>query len=74
MQSSSPVHRLQTPIEQYPLPKVEDLLATLARGREFTNLELTQAYLQLELDQELLHEHGRASTWTLLVLSSTSHF
>ena len=36
-------------VDQYPLPKVDDLLATLAGGKHFTKLDLTQAYLQLEL-------------------------
>ena len=39
-------------VEQYPLPKVEDLLATLAGGTKFTKLDLTQAYLQLALHPE----------------------
>lgn len=39
-------------IEQYPLPKVEDLFATLAGGKKFTKLDLTQAYLQFELEPE----------------------
>ena len=39
-------------VDQYPLPKAEDLFATLAGGKQFTKLDLTQAYLQLELDSE----------------------
>ena len=39
-------------VDQYPLPKVEDLLATLANGKKFTKLDLTQAYLQLALHPE----------------------
>ena len=39
-------------VDQYPLPKVEDLFATLAGGRKFTKLDLSQAYLQLELNPE----------------------
>ena len=35
-------------VEQYPLPKPEDLFATLARGK--TKLDLCQAYQQLPLD------------------------
>jgi len=39
-------------IEQYPLPKPQELFATLAGGWRFTKLDLTQAYLQLPLDEE----------------------
>ena len=37
--------------EQYPIPNI-DMFATLAGGKKFTKLDLSQAYLQLELDQE----------------------
>ena len=37
-------------VEQYPLPKPEDLFAILAGGDKFTVLDLTQAYQQLLLD------------------------
>ena len=36
-------------VNQYPLPRAEDLFATLARGKRFTKLDLSQAYLQMEL-------------------------
>ena len=36
-------------VDQYSLPKAEDLFATLAGGQRFTKLDLSQAYLQLEL-------------------------
>ena len=39
-------------VDQYPLPKVDDLLATLAGGKRFTKLDLKQAYLQLELHSD----------------------
>ena len=36
-------------IEQYQLPKLEDLFATLAGGKQFLKLNLSQAYQQLLL-------------------------
>ena len=39
-------------VNQYPLPKTEDLFATLAGGTKFTKLDLSEAYLQLELDPD----------------------
>ena len=38
-------------IDQYPLPKPEDLFATLANGKRFSKIDLSQAYLQLQLDE-----------------------
>ena len=42
-------------INQYPLPKPEELFATLAGGKIFTKLDLSQAYLQLQLDEKSTH-------------------
>ena len=39
-------------VEQYPLPKPEDLFATLAGGKKFSKLDLSQAYQQLPLDDD----------------------
>ena len=39
-------------VDQYPLPKPDDLFATLAGGKKFTKLDLSQAYQQLLLDDE----------------------
>ena len=39
-------------VEQYPLPKPEYLFATLAGGKKFSKLDLSQAYQQLPLDDE----------------------
>ena len=39
-------------VDQYPLPKPEDLFASLTRGKVFTKLDLSQAYLQLQLDEK----------------------
>ncbi|KAL5500663.1 hypothetical protein EMCRGX_G012257 [Ephydatia muelleri] len=40
-------------IESYPLPRIDDLLSSLAGARVFTKLDLAHAYLQLALDEEL---------------------
>ena len=37
--------------ERYPLPKIEDILASLAGGERFTKLDLSKAYLQVQLDE-----------------------
>lgn len=39
-------------LDKYPIPKTEDLLATLAGGRKFTKLDMSQAYQQLLLDED----------------------
>ena len=39
-------------LDSYPLPKPEDLFARLAGGKTFSILDLSQAYLQIELDKE----------------------
>ena len=38
-------------IDQYPLPKPDDLFASLAGGQKFSKLDLAQAYQQLVLDE-----------------------
>ena len=37
---------------RHPLPRIEELLANLAGGKGFSKLDMTQAYLQLSLDDE----------------------
>ena len=39
-------------VDQYPLPKPDDLFATLAGGKQFSTLDLSQAYTQVPLDDE----------------------
>ena len=39
-------------LDNYPIPKTEDLLATLGGGGKFTKLDMSQAYQQLLLDEE----------------------
>ena len=39
-------------VDKYPLPNFEDMLASLADGPVFSNLDLSTAYLQLEVSPE----------------------
>ena len=39
-------------LDNYPIPKVDDMLATLGGGEKFTKLDMSQAYQQLQLDHE----------------------
>ena len=39
-------------VEQYPLPKPDELFATLAGGKKFTKIDLTNAYQQMALDED----------------------
>ena len=47
-QTINPVAKL----DRYPIPKIEDLFAKLSGGKTFTKLDLSQAYLQVPLDEE----------------------
>ena len=38
--------------DSYPLPRIDDLFASLSGGRTFTKLDLAHAYLQIPLDAE----------------------
>ena len=38
--------------DRYPLPKIEDIFASLAGGETFSKLDLSYAYLQVPLDKE----------------------
>ena len=38
-------------VETYPLPKIDDLLASLGRGKLYTKLDLAHAHMQIELDE-----------------------
>ena len=39
-------------VDQYPVPRVEDLFASLAGGQNFSKIDLANAYLQMEVDPE----------------------
>ena len=47
-QTVNPVSKL----DRYPIPKIEDLFAKLSEGKRYTKLDLSQAYLQVPLDEE----------------------
>ena len=38
-------------VDQYPLPKPDDLFVSLTRGKQFSKIDLTSAYQQMSLDQ-----------------------
>ena len=40
----------QLKIDQYPLPRIHDIFASLAGGQRFSKIDMRQAYHQLELD------------------------
>ena len=39
-------------LDHYPIPKIEDLFAKLADGKKFSQLDTSQAYQQLVLDDQ----------------------
>ena len=39
-------------VDQYPLPRPDDLFATLANGKTYSKLDLSQAYQHMVLDEE----------------------
>lgn len=41
-----------SPVEQYPIPKVEEIISTVSGGTHFTKLDMKAAYDQFELDEE----------------------
>ena len=42
----------QLVVDQYPLPRIEDILASLSEGEKVTKLHLRQAYLHMEMSEE----------------------
>ena len=45
------VNKVST-LDKYPIPKIDDLFATLAEGKSFTKLDMSHAYQQVLLDDE----------------------
>ena len=44
------VHQVSK-VDRYPIPKIEDLLSSLAGGKSFSTLDMSQAYQQVLLDE-----------------------
>ncbi|CAC5364000.1 unnamed protein product [Mytilus coruscus] len=42
----------QLQVDQYPLPRIDDIFASLSGGENFSKIDLRQAYLQLEMNEE----------------------
>ena len=38
--------------QQYPMPRAEDMFATLAGGKHFSKIDLSSAYLQMEVEED----------------------
>ena len=41
----------QLEVDQYPLPRIEDIFAALAGGQQFSKVDLKHAYLQMKVDE-----------------------
>ena len=55
-------------LDRYPIPKVEDLFATLSCGSSFTKLDMSQAYQQIRLDDDSKKVCGGQHTQRALLL------
>ncbi|XP_032879397.1 uncharacterized protein K02A2.6-like [Amblyraja radiata] len=42
-------------VVQYPLPKIDEIFASLAGGQHFSKIDLAQAYLQMEVEEVSRH-------------------
>ncbi|CAC5397392.1 unnamed protein product [Mytilus coruscus] len=42
----------QLQVDQYPLPRIDDIFASLSGGEKFSKIDLRRAYLQLQMNEE----------------------
>lgn len=42
----------QLNVDKYPLPKIEDIFASLSNGEHFSKIDLRQAYLHMEMEKK----------------------
>ena len=68
----------QLKVDQCPLPRVDDVFASLAGGQRFTKIDLRQAYLQLEMEDEskeylVLNTHKVSIDSNAWLLESPQH-
>ncbi|GBP84795.1 Uncharacterized protein K02A2.6 [Eumeta japonica] len=64
-------------IDRYPLPRIEELFARLHEGKEFSKLDLSMAYMQLELTEDsqpltCINTHRGLFQFTRLVFGLSS--
>ncbi|CAI5685796.1 unnamed protein product [Oreochromis niloticus] len=66
-----------SPVEQYPIPRMEDMIAGLAGGEKYTKLDMSHTYQQVVLDDEsrkyvTVNTHRRLFTYTRLPFGVSS--
>nr|XP_033495922.1 uncharacterized protein K02A2.6-like [Epinephelus lanceolatus] len=66
-----------SPIEQYPIPKMEDMIACLTGGEKYTKLDMSHAYQQIVLEEEsrkyvTVNTHKGLFTYTRLPFGVSS--
>lgn len=55
MKSDGQVWLCGVTINKYPIPRIGELFTSLVGGKAFSKLDLSHAYLQIPLDEELRH-------------------
>nr|XP_043895059.1 uncharacterized protein K02A2.6-like [Solea senegalensis] len=66
-----------SPIEQYPIPRMEDMIACLTGGEKYTKLDMSHAYQQIVLDEDsrryvTVNTHKGLFTYTRLPFGVSS--